>query len=144
MALFLRFSSFSVINYCCGVWVLTTVDRGGGLKPPGELSFDGNLSDGWRIWRRQLENYWIAIDLNQPNGRNATATALINRRQVAILLNCARDEANEIYSQFNFDDDGDNKKLSKVLEKFEAYCNPRKNRPFEWYIFWSLEQGKQV
>jgi hypothetical protein len=116
-----------------------------GLKAPGELSLEGNVSDNWRKWRRSLENYLLAMDLVlQPrtNDTEPAANAAINRRQVAILLNQAGEEACEIYGQFEFAEEESNQVLADVVSKFEDYCNPRRNMLYEWYVFWSLIQGE--
>ena len=115
-----------------------------GLKAPGELSFEGNVSDNWRKWRGALENYLLASDLvlkPQESGQEPPPeNAGINRRQVAILLNQAGEEATEIYGQFDFPAGKSKDVMADVLEQFEAYCNPRRNVLYEWFVFWSLSQ----
>lgn len=64
----------------------------------------------------------------------------IGRREMAVLLNLAGEEANEIFAQFEFTAPKLKNKLADVLEKFEAYCNPRRNILYEWYVYWSLTQ----
>ena len=44
-------------------------------------------------------------------------------------------ESLEIYNTFTWATDGDNMKLDKIMEKFKAYCNPRKNLTYERHIF---------
>ena len=51
------------------------------------------------------------------------------------LLHVARSEALEVYNTFKWDTDDDNKKVDKIMEKFERYCNPRKNLTFEVHSF---------
>ena len=116
-----------------------------GLRAPGELSFEGNVSDNWRKWRRSLDNYLLASNLvlkPRVSGVEPAENATIGRRQVAVLLNLAGEEANEIFSQFEFETGKSNDKLADVLEKFEAYCNPRRNILYEWYVYWSLTQAE--
>ena len=46
------------------------------------------------------------------------------------------EEAREIFSTFtDWSEEGDESKTAPVLAKFEAYCQPRKNVPFERYRF---------
>ena len=45
----------------------------------------------------------------------------------------------EVLNTFQFPE-GDEKKLDKVLEQFERYCNPRKNVVFERYQFWQITE----
>ena len=45
-------------------------------------------------------------------------------------------DAREVYSTFsNWDAEGDEAKLDPVLAKFEQYCRPRRNVPFQRYCF---------
>ena len=56
--------------------------------------------------------------------------------QVAILLTVIGEEAQEVFSTFtNWNAEGDEAKIEPVLTKFEEYCQPRKNIPFERYCF---------
>lgn len=52
--------------------------------------------------------------------------------QVATLLTIIGEDARDVYSTF---DETDNDKIAPVLQKFEEYCQPRKNVPFERYRF---------
>ena len=49
----------------------------------------------------------------------------------------AGSEALEVYNTFQWDADvdDDNKKVDKIMEKFERYCNPRKNPTFDRHSF---------
>ena len=101
-----------------------------GLKPPVELSFDGCISENWRRWKRAFQNYLLAINLvlePSVDGDEPAGNAAIAKRQVAVMLHCAGEEAYEIFSQFDFDDEESADRLEDVLEKFESYCNPRRN-----------------
>lgn len=46
-------------------------------------------------------------------------------------------EALEVYNTFQWDSDGDENKVDKIMEKFQRYCNPRKNLTFERHSFLS-------
>ena len=56
------------------------------------------------------------------------------------LLHVAGSEALEVYNTFQWDEDEDNMKIEKIMEKFERYCNPRKNLTFERHSFFSRNQ----
>ena len=56
------------------------------------------------------------------------------------LLHVAGSEALEVYNTFQWDEDDDNTKLDKIMEKFERYCNPWKNLTFERHSFFSGNQ----
>ena len=56
--------------------------------------------------------------------------------QVATILTVIGKEAREVYATFNdWENDGDDKKITPVLKKFGEYCEPRKNIPFERFKF---------
>lgn len=122
-----------------------------GLSPPAELCSDsGNVAENWRRWRRAFENYLIAINLvaapADGDGNFPPANNGIWLRQIAILRHCIGEEAVEVLDQFEFDDQAEQPevgtRLPDVLTKFEAYFNPRRNRLYEWYVFWSLTQSE--
>ena len=87
---------------------------------PIALSFDRNTSENWRIFRQQYES----------EKKDDTV-------KIAILFNFAGEDAIEVFNTFQFPE-GDEKKLEKVLEQFEPYCNPRKNVVSERYPFWQI------
>ena len=62
--------------------------------------------------------------------------------QIARLLNAAGPEAQEIHDLFTFADDNDKKKYKTILEKFRAYCRPKKNVVYERHKFWSRRQNE--
>jgi hypothetical protein len=58
----------------------------------------------------------------------------------ATFLHIAGQDALEVFKTFTWDTDGDDKKLAKVIEKFETYCMPRKNVTWERHIFNTRDQ----
>ena len=61
-------------------------------------------------------------------------------RQVAILLNFIGPEAVEIHDTFTYENEEDSKKIDKVLEAFDRYCNPRKNILHARFLFYTRKQ----
>ena len=120
-----------------------------GLSPPAALSLEGNLAENWRRWRRNFENFLVAINsIAAPKNNDDTWPAgntAVWARQIAILRHCIGEDAVEILDQFVFDADAepaeDDGRLPDVLTKFEGYFNPKRNRLYEWYSFWSLTQS---
>ncbi len=94
---------------------------------PSALSFDGNTSENWRRFKQQFQIYLVASGSEDKD----------DPIKIAILLNFAGEDAIEVFNTFEFSDD---KKLDKVIEQFERYCNPRKNVVFERYQFWKITQ----
>ena len=71
-------------------------------------------------------SYTLATELNKK----------LEKVQVATLLTVIGEEAREVFSTFtNWAEAGDAEKFEPVLEKFENYCQPHKNIPFERYCF---------
>ena len=102
-------------------------------KPPPNLSFtSGNSAEQWRRWEQQFKVYYTAAELVKKEPKT----------RVAILLHCAGPEAQDIHSNFVFNEaDGDRASdYNSVLKKFREYCGPRKNEMFEWYKFWQRDQ----
>ena len=54
---------------------------------------------------------------------------------MATLLTVIGEDAREVYSTFTWDAEGDGTKIDPVLTKFQQYCQPRRNIPFERYKF---------
>ena len=98
---------------------------------PEKFSFDGpDVAPRWTRWEKEFRTYFIACEIKKKP----------KEVQVAILLNCAGPEAQEVHEQFTFETDDERKDVDKVLEKFGEYCRPRKHVVFERYKFWCRDQ----
>ena len=95
------------------------------LQPPNPLNLQGNVSENWRRWRQRFELYLTASGIEAKDDTVKSAT----------LLHVAGEDVLEIYNTFAWENDGDNKKLDKIMEKLEAYCNPKKNITWERHVF---------
>ena len=107
------------------------------LRAPAAIQFGvPHLAEAWRKWQKQFRTYHTAAELSKKN----PAT------QVAILLNVAGPEAQEIFDTFTFGEGEDHGDLDTVLRKFEEYCNPRKNTVFERHQFWlrDISSGRET
>ena len=100
------------------------------LQPPSALALTGNLAENWRRFKQQFEIYEIASGLARKDGKVRAMT----------LLHVAGSETLEVYNTFQWDENEDNTKVEKIMEKFERYCNPRKNLTFERHSFFSRNQ----
>ena len=100
------------------------------LDPPEPLSFEGNVRENWRRWKQEFELYLVATE---SDGKSEKVKS-------SILLTCIGKRAREIYNTFTFGNDEDKMKVKPILEKFTAYCNPRKNTTFLRYQFFSYNQ----
>ena len=87
------------------------------LELPQSFSFEGNVSQGWKLWLKHFEFYLTATEKGRKNDTVKTS----------VLFTCIGQKSREIYETFNFDNPGEEMRLKSVLEKFSEYCNPRKN-----------------
>ena len=96
------------------------------LTPPDPLDLDSsNVSDAWRKWKQRFELFSLASGLSSKE----------EGIQAATLLHVVGPDALEIYNTFTWEADGDRNKVTKILEKFEAYCVSRRNITWERHIF---------
>ena len=95
------------------------------LPAPQPLEIhDPQAAEKWKKFKRAWTNYALAT------------TKKSEQIQVATLLTVIGEEAREMYATFtSWASEGDATKIEPVLAKFEAYCKPRKNIPFERYRF---------
>ena len=102
------------------------------FRSPEVFSFDGpDVAQQWNRWEKAYRTYFVASEYKKKP----------KEIQVAILLNCAGPEAQEVHEQFEFLNDDERKDVDKVLEKFEEYCHPRKNTVYERYRFCCRNQS---
>ena len=87
---------------------------------------DSQAAEKWKRFKSAWVNYCLATGLSNKT----------DAIQVTTLLTVIGEEAPEVFSMFSgWENDGDEAKIRPVLAKFEAYCQPRRNVPFERYCF---------
>ena len=102
-----------------------------GLPPPEPLDLSGgNVSENWKKFKQKYTNYEIATGINTKE----SAT------RVAVLLTVIGNDAIDVFNTLMWDEEGDDKKIDKVLLKFEEHCEPKKNVTYERYKFFSRAQ----
>ena len=89
-----------------------------------------NKSKSWTIFKQKWKNYELATDLDEKT----------NEKRVATLLSVIGDAGLDVYNAFEWSAPEDSTKIANVLQKFEEYCNPKKNIPYERYLFNSRMQ----
>ena len=87
----------------------------------------------WKRFKQKWSNYEIATGV----------AAKESSMHVATLLMVIGEESVEVYNTFTWDSEGDALKIGKVLEKLEAFCNPRKNTIYEHYVFFLRKQENE-
>ena len=95
------------------------------LLPALEIH-DTQAAERWKRFKRAWAHYSLATGLSEKG----------EAVQVATLLTVIGEEAQEVFSTFSdWAAEGDDAKIGPVIDKFEQYCLPRKNVPFERYCF---------
>ena len=100
------------------------------LSPPEQMSFEGNVAENWRKWKQRFELFLAASGLSEKDDKVQSAT----------LFHVAGPDALEIYNTFVWEHEGDERKIVKIMEKFQAYCEPRKNITWERHVFNTCNQ----
>ena len=101
------------------------------FRAPEPFSFDGpDVAQRWTRWEKSFRTFFTAFEYKKK----------AKDIQVAILLNCAGTEAQEVHEQFEFENEDATKDIDIVLKKFEDYCNPRKHTVYQRYRFLSRDQ----
>ena len=95
------------------------------LSPPEALNLDGNIAENWRRWKQRFEIFSLASGLSEKDVGI----------QAAAFLHVAGPEALEVYNTFSLSTADDKNKVDKIMEKFDQYCNPRKNVTWERHKF---------
>ena len=131
-----------IVPYITGVWdsrlfeiiehVLHGVRIMDKLNPPETLNFYGNIANNWRRWKQRFGIFSLASGLSEKDPKIQAAT----------FLHVAGTDALEIFNTFTWESDDDKSKVDKITEKFDEYCNPRKNVTWERHKF--NTRNKQV
>ena len=102
-----------------------------GLPPPEALDLSGgNISANWKKFKQKYANYEVATGISSKDSATRVAT----------LLTVIGNDAIDVFNTLTWDEEGDDKKIEKVLLKFEEHCEPKKNVSYERYKFFSRAQ----
>ncbi|XP_068681210.1 uncharacterized protein [Montipora foliosa] len=102
-----------------------------GLPAPEPLDLSGgNTSENWKKFKQKFTNYEIATGINEKE----------SAIRVATLLTVIGNDAYDVFNMITWDAEGDDKRIDKVLQKFEEHCEPKKNVTYERYQFFSRAQ----
>ena len=95
-----------------------------GFLKPSQLSFEGNLAENWRRFKQKFEIFIIASGFEKKS----------DKEKYCMFLNIAGEQAIEVYNTFSFDEK-EVDDLKVLMNKFEAYCNPKRNITYERHLF---------
>ena len=95
---------------------------------------DSNVAEKWSEWKEMWEHYSVASKVNKEEGDV----------QVAAFLTAIGPKARKVFQIWNLSPI-ERKDIKGAID-FDNYCNPRKNIPFEHYLFnsWQQEAGKSL
>lgn len=89
--------------------------------------------------KRSTSSQEMKKNSNEPGITNYSLATEPNKKleaiQVVMLLTVIGAEAREVFSTFAWTSKDNSAKIKPVLKKFEEYCQPCKNVPFERYRF---------
>lgn len=103
------------------------------FHPPPTLDLtSGNVAENFRKFKQRYQIFM------QASGKDKLAENV----RAAILLNLIGEEALEVFNTFTFEAPKSETKEDDVMEKFESYCNPRKNLIFEQSKFFTHSQAE--
>lgn len=100
------------------------------FKPPPSLSLQGNLAENWKTWLQRYELFAIASGVAEKS----------EEVQCATFLHVAGEEAIKVSNTFVFAND-ERDKIAPLKQKFQDYCEPRKNLPYIRHMFFTRVQG---
>ena len=106
------------------------------LHPPEKLLLTGNLKENYRKFKQQFQIYLTAAGISNSEEEVKCAT----------LLHVIGPDAIDFFNTFRWnqegDTPGDDKKLDKVLSKFEKYCSPKSTLTYERHQFNTRNQNE--
>ena len=101
------------------------------LPPPPQLDIHhSNAAEKLKQFALRWKHYSLALELSKKD----------EDAQVGTLLTVIGPEAQEVYTTFEWENEGDEEKIQLVLDQFKVYCESKKNIPFERYCFNQRQQ----
>lgn len=97
---------------------------------PSKLCMEGSLTQNWKKFHRQWENYEVASRLNKEDAEY----------RCAVLLACIGEEGMEVYDGMQFNGGENKKDINVVLQKFQDFCVGSTHEAFETYKFHTRNQ----
>ena len=102
-----------------------------GLPSPEPLDLSsGNVSESWKKFKQKYSNYEIATGIHTKESATRVVT----------FLTIIGNDAIDVFDTLTWDSVGDDKKIEKVIQKFEEFCEPRKNVSYQQYKFFCRAQ----
>ena len=84
-------------------------------------------------FKQKCTNYEIATGVSEKE----------QAMRVATFLTGIGEEAVDVYNTLTWDEEGDNLKIYKILEKFDVFCNPKKKHYLRTICILFKKPGKR-
>ena len=102
-----------------------------GLKAPGYLDLNGDLSQNFRDWHRSYQIYAIASGVSEKS----------QKIQCNVFLHVAGPAAQKVFSTWTIPDD-EKDKIEPLITRFKTYCEGKRNNKKGSHT--QLDSRKQV
>ena len=98
-----------------------------GFVKPSQISFEGNVAENWRRFKQKYQIFVVASGYEKKS----------NKEKWCMLLNSMLlgEQAIEVYNTFTNGEEEERDDPAVLMEKFEAYCNPKRNITYERHLF---------
>lgn len=100
------------------------------VKKVKDLDLNGDISENWRRWKRDWEEFRIATELDSKS----------ETIQIATLKNMIGSEARDLYDTFDISEDDDDFGYDAVVAAFANFCEPKKREIYERFVFYNRNQ----
>lgn len=101
------------------------------LKLLNSFCLEGNVAENWRLWIQKCERHLVVSGIAEKTEKVTCAT----------FLHVAGDKAIKVFNTMDFDDDVDD--LDVLKEKFQQYCEPRRNITYHNTNFFHVGPRKE-
>ncbi|CAI9726668.1 Hypothetical predicted protein [Octopus vulgaris] len=103
------------------------------LPHPKDLDFNQeNLAAAWKKWKKEFNLFLIATESDMKP----------DKVKPSMFLTCIGSKGRDIHFTLDFDSPDEEMNLQTVIEKFDAYCEPRKNITFLRHKFFTCGQAE--
>ena len=86
---------------------------------------DKSASSLWKSWKKTWERFEIATGIDEAG----------DKKRVCTLLSIIGEDAVKVFDTFEYGGGESEDSIHDVLNKFEEYCNPRRNTIYERFKF---------
>jgi len=101
-----------------------------GIRPSPPVCLNSNTAENWRFFKQKWRNHAVITNLSSQS----------RQYQVALLLYVFGKQALKIYNGFTFATTKNNRKVNRILTKFDEFAIGQVTETYEQYVFQSRKQ----